>query len=369
MISVANSSSLNSKSFINGYDFESLSVSIKPKSAPISIRQSKSIFNQESFPRLKIEFADFDYKFDFEIIDIKGEISESEIILYLKLDDNILKAILSGNRKANEGLYINNFGFKVQAQGETPISVFLLKTLWIMLGLSKQIKISIPVFNQKATISYETNLNEISELLQIRQLAYRLMVIEKAFKIKLPFPRFIDGIEVENIAFCYHSAIDRKFKWFCPPAIVPWFATSMYLSLLPDKNVPFSMQYGPEPFEKTIFGYSINLGLQLAKIEAYVIDNFDEVKKKLSKLDESEVLVQAHSKSGVMQIESITTPTLPKNAFSKDTQKLVDLDKVFDSKYFDKYLNSFSNAFENLTEEQSQAITERPTLEDNAFNF
>ncbi len=370
MITVSNTSLLDTVPFVNGTVFKSSS--IFNQSQPIIIPRpikSKLIKKQKVSPRFEIEFPDFDYKFNFEIIDINVKLSASEIVFYLKFDDNIIKAVLSGKRKVGEGLYIDNFGFGVEKQGETPVSAFLLKTLWAMLGLSEQIQIQIPSLNQKATISFDTKISEITDLLEIKRVAYRLMVIEKAFRIRLPFPQFIDSKDIGNIAYCYHSVVDRKFEWLCPPAIIPWFATPMYLSLIPKKNVPFPMQYGPEPFEKEIFGYSINLGLQLAKIEAYVLDNFDEVKKKLSKLDGSEVLAQARSKRGVMQIESITTPMLPKNAFSPEIQKLIDLeDKLIDAT-FKKHINSFSNAFEGLSDEQIEVLTERPTLEEEAFNF
>ncbi len=369
MITVSQNPTLNKPLFINDAEFKSLSISHQSKPIAISLRKAKSINKQQILPRCEIEFFDFGSKFIFEIIEIEGEMPSDNIALYLKFNANILKIILSGDWDDNEGLFVKNFGFDVVQQGETPISAFLLKTFWAMLGLSAKLKIKIPVLNQEAIMSFDTNLNEISELLQTRQIAYRLMVIEKTFSINLPFPNFIDSKEIENIAYCYHSVIDRKFEWICASTIIPWRASQEYLSLLPEKNIPFQMQYGPESFHKEIFGYSIDLGLQLAKIEEYVLDDFDDVNEKLSRLDASEVLVKAHSKNGLMQIESITTQTLPKNAFSKDIQKLIDLEEKFDSMYFDKYLNSFSNAFENLTDDQIQAVTERPTLEDNAFNF
>jgi hypothetical protein len=369
MITVAKTSTSNLTPLVNGYDLKSLSVFHQSKPVAISLRKSKSVQKQKVLPRFEIEFFEFNHKFSFEIIEIEGELPSSEIVLYLKFDNNVIRVVLSGKWKDDEGLYINNFGLGIEKTGETPVSAFLLKTLWVMLGLSTKVKIQIPTFNQEATMSFDTSLNTISDLLQTRQIAYRLMIIEKAFGVKLPFPQFIDGKDIENIAYCYHSVVDKKFEWFCQSAITPWVASQTYFSLLPEKNVPFPIQYGYEPIEKEIFGYQIDLGLQTGKIEEAVLDNFEEVKKELSKLDGSQVLAQVRSKSGIVQIESITTPHLPEKVFSKDIQQLIDLEDKFDSMYFDKYLNSFSNAFEGLTDEQVQAITERPTLEEEAFNF
>ena len=369
MITVSRNSTPNKQPFINGAEFKSLSISHKSKPIAISLRKAKSIQKQQTTPHFEIEFFDFGCKFSFEIVEIEGELPTNEMVLYLRFDKNFIRVILSGDWRDNEGLYVNNFDFGVEKQGETPTSAFLLKTLWVMLGLSAKVRIKIPVLSQEATMSFDTNLNKISELLQTKQIAYRLMAIEKTFRIKLPFPQFIDGKDVENIAYCYHSIVDRKFEWHCQPAKTPWIASHTYLSLLPKRKIPFPIQYGNESIEKEIFGYRIDLGLQHGKIEEAILDNFDEVKTKLSKLDGSEVLAQIRSKNGLILIESVTTPTLSNKAFSRELQKLIDLDSKFDSMFFDKYLNSLSNAFEGLTSEQIQAVTERPDLEEQAFNF
>lgn len=369
MISVSQHSALNRPPFINGAEFRSLSISYQSKPVAISFQRTKSFREQKTPPQCEIKFLDFDSKFTFNIVEIENELPDNQLSLYLGFDDNIFKVNLSGEWRDNEGLFVNNYSFDVIRQGETPKSVFLLKTFWAMLGLSAKLKIKIPILNQEATMSFDSNLNAISEQLQTRQIAYRLMVIEKTFKVKLPVPEFIQGEDVENIAYCYNSVINRKFKWFCPPAKVTWYATAEYFSLLPQKNLSFPVQYGPEPLEKKIFNYNINLGLQIARIEDYILDNFDEVKEELSKLDGREVWVQSRSKNGVMEIQALTTPNLPENAFNQDIQKLIDLEEKLDSKFFDKYTNSFSNAFDGLTNEQIEAITEQPNLDEEAFNF
>lgn len=369
MITDANPSISNTMSSKNGYEFKKLSNFSKSNDFVISPTKAKSIENQKISSQFEIEFPEFQYKFRLKIIRIEGELSANEIVFYLKLDENIIKLVLSGDRVKNKGLNINNLGFGDGIQGQTPISIFLLKSFWAMLSLSEEIKINIPDFNQKATISFDINLDKVSELLQIRQMAYRMLVIEKTFGIRLPFPQFIDSKNVMNIAYCYHSIVDRKFEWFYPPTIVSWIASKKYLSLLPKENISFPIQEETESVIINIFDYQIDLRSQTRKIERAVLANFNEVKKELSKLDEREFLAHIRSKNGVIQIESVTTPHLPKNALSKRIQKLIDLEEKLDFLYFDKYLNSFSDAFEELTDKQIQEITERPELEEEAFNF
>lgn len=369
MITVSRNSTLNKQPFINGAEFKSLSISHQSKPIAISLRKAKSIQKQQTPPHFEIEFSDFGCKFSFEIVEFEGQLPSNKIALYLKFNDNILKINLSGDWRNNEGLYVNNFGFSVEKQAETPTSAFLLKTFWAMLGLSAKVEIKIPALNQKATMSFDSSLNEISELLQIRQMSYRLLVIEKTLKVKLPFPTFIDGEDISLIAFYYHAIVKREFDWFFNPKFIFWLASKEYLSLLPNENKPFPVTIPPEFIAKNIFGHELKLGFIKGQIEKAVIDNYEEVKEKLSKLDGNEILVHLRSLNGMIRLISVDVPTLPKNAFSRELQKLIDLDEKFDSMYFDKYLNSFSNAFEGLTDEQIQAITERPDLEEEAFNF
>ena len=342
---------------------------------------SSGVFRKQSVEQIvdtevslcNISFADFDNIFRFEIADVIWDGFSDQIDFKLEYEDKFLVNLkLNGywELEDEQKFQLTDVDWNFEEKVNNPTSAFILNTFLAILCLSNRIKVEIPTIDYYFGVSVPSPLNTISEILQNRQLAYRLMVIEQAFKISLPFPRrFIAGEEIENISYCYHSVVDRMFEWICPRAAIPWIATQEYLSLLPKNNVPFPIQYGPEPFEKEIFGYSINLGLQLAKIKDYILDNFDEVKKKLSKLDGSKVLAQARSKSGLMQVESITTPHLPQNTFNKDIRKLINLDEKFNSIFMDKYFDLAGATLDGLSEEQIEAITQRPTLDEVAFNF
>ncbi len=346
-----------------------------------NVISSPKVFQKKSLKQIadteislcNISLSDFANVFSFEIVNIIGDEFSEQIIFKLEYADKFFVHLkLNGYWELSEEpqFQLTDVGWVFEEKENNPTSAFLIETFKVILCLSDKVKVKMPVINYNFECTIPLSLNGISEILQNRQIAYRLMVIEKALDISLPLPRrMLESEEVGSIAFCYHAIVDRKFEWFCPPAIVSWLASQTYYSLLPEKNVPFPIQYENEPIEKEIFGCRIDLGSFSGKIEDAILDNFEEVKKELAKLDGSEVLAQIRSKSGFIQIESITTPHLPKKAFSKDIQQLIDLEDKFDSMYFDKYLNSFSNAFEGLTDEQFQAITERPTLEEEAFNF
>jgi hypothetical protein len=325
---------------------------------------------------VKFNLKDFNYGFALDLVDFDWE--EFSPIAQLKLkiaDDVFVKLVLTGSWEKHENIeqstfHLNDVGVALENTSEIPLSNFVAATFWAMLGLSKNCSISIESINYNFNLAFDIPISKISDLLQERQIAYRLMVIEKALEIQLPFPRrFRSGEEIGNIAYCYHSIVDRNFEWHFEPTVIPWLATQMYQSILPIKNEPFQMQYGPEPFGKEVFGQPIFLGLQVGKIKNYVIENFDEVKNAVSKLDGKEVLAKVRSKDGVMQIESVTTPELSMTAFSKDIQKLIDLESKLIDAVFEKHVNSYSNAFEGLSDEQIEVLTERPILEEEAFNF
>ena len=355
--------------FIDGAEFKSLSISHQSKPIAISLRKAKSIQKQRTLPCCEIEFCDFSSKFIFEIIEIEGDFPSNELALYLKFDENVLKITLSGNWR-DKGLYLTHYGFSVAKQGETPTAVFLLKTLWAMLGLSSKVKVKIPVLNQEATMYFDNNLNEISDFLQDRQIAYRLMVIEKTLKVSLPLPNgFISGVDIENIAFCYKAIVEREFDWLCNTLTFFPFSTAENADLLPPTNSSFPLTFPTQDEIRVIFGYSLNLKKILIEIDKAIVVNYEEAQQKLLALNGEPVEVIVKSGNGKMRYKAINVPTLSKNAFSREIQKLIDLEEKLDSMYFEKYLNSFSNAFEGLTDEQIQAITERPDLEEEAFNF
>lgn len=367
MISVSLNPTISKKPIADSVDFKSSSVSHKSK--PIAISLRKSVRKQKILPRFEIEFFDFDYKFAFDIVEIEGDLSSGEIVLYLKFSGNIIQITLSGEWCDNEGLHINDYGFGIEKSGKTPIDVFLINTLWAMLNLSAKVKINIPDFKQEATMSFDMNVNEISEFLQTGQIAYRLMVIEKTFKIKLPFPKFVDGKEVENIAFCYHAVVEREFDWLCNNLTFFPLSTNEYADLLPPTNSSFPLTFPTQDENRYIFGHLLNLKQLIVEVAQAIVVNYEEARQKMLALSGESVEVIIKSVTGKMRYKTINTPTLPKNAFSREIQKLIDLEEQLDSVCFEKYLDSFSNAFEDLTDEQVQAVTERPILEEEAFNF
>jgi hypothetical protein len=287
---------------------------------PNFIQHSKSVSKKAVKNVVKIEFADFDYKFKAEIVNQRIYLTKIE--QKLKIAEGIFLHIELKGKQAKQPekrFYIDNVSSRLEIKHQSPKSNFIAFSFAAMEGLSK---INFPWINNGIG-SFPKTIKTISTLLQNRQLSYRLMVLEKALKISISIPnREIDRAEIDNISYCYHSIVDRKFEF----------------------NADSKHRVGEtetEPIVGCIFGSKIDLGIQKVSI----------------------------IKRGVEEVESITTPTLPKNAFSRDVQALIDLDGKLDSMVMDKYFDLAGATLDGLTEEQIKAITERPRLDEEAFNF
>lgn len=321
----------------------------------------------------KVGFSDFDYKFKLGITDLESSLDSNEIIFYLSLDNQLtFRLVLEGywTQDKEPQFQHKSSNWNLHQKQETPVSNFLLSTFWAMMNLSENVKINLPDVNYSFTSSYNLPLNEINQILQERQIAYRLLVIENALGISLPFPNgFISGEDIESIAFCYHAIVDREFDWFANPTIIPWESSKESFSWLPEKNEPTPITFKPSPVIKYIFGVGINLGVLAAKLDNAVIENYDEVKENLSKLNGRIVEVKLRSISGVSRMIALQVPSLPPNPWTPELQKLIDLDSQLDSISLERFFNLAFATLEGLTEEQKKAITKRPELDEEAFNF
>lgn len=316
-------------------------------------------------------FSDFNNVLEFEIEDIEWNDFSDRIIFQLNYRNKLrFKLKLDGfwELQNERNFKPNSFEVIIDVGREVPISAFIIYTLETMLFLSSGIKIDFPHFNYWIKGSFQQPLNRVSETLQIRQLAYRLMGIEKALNINLPLPlRAIIPKERQNIAFCYYAIVDKRFDWPSYQATIPRIASKVSLAWLPESNIPNPFTFQPEFFVKDIFGILVNLGLMTATIEQAVIDNYYVANEKLSKLDGSVVDVKLRSLNGVSKMISVNVPELPAKAWDNETQQFIDLGEKFDSIFLERYFNLAAATLEGLTEEQKKSITERPTLDEEAF--
>lgn len=317
-------------------------------------------------------FSDFENIFRLEITDIVWDEFSDEIIFKLEYPDIFFVYLkLNGywELEKEQRFQLTDVDWSFQEKTNNPRSAFVLNTFIASLCLSEKVKVEIPTINYHFGVSVPTSLKNISDILQNRQLAFRLMVIEKAFRVSLPFPqKFISGEEVENIAFCYHAIVDRKFDW--ARSSLTFFPANEEenLKYLPSKNNSYHLTFPTINEIKVIFNHQLSLGQFLIDIEEAVIENYEEVKKAFSRLDGHPVKVVVKSLNGKVTYTALNAPKLSKKAWKPNLQMLIDLNEKFNFLFLEKYFKLAASTLEGLSEEQKESITERPKLSIKGFD-
>ena len=342
----------------------------------LSEKSKASFVVPETLPRnafVEFNLTNFNQKLKLEIIEIDWSLNTSTIIFRLKVFDAVfVTLILQGEWKGQKELsfYLNEVGINLENKSEIPISNFVAVSFWAMIGLSNKCSISIQSLDYKFSLSFDIPFDKISDLLQERELAYRLMVIEKALNTQLPFPNNgISGDDVENIAFCYHTIAEGKFDWLCKDLTFFPPATNEFKDLLPKSDIPFFLKFPTLNEQRVIFGNQLNLGQFHIVIEKARVTNYNQAKESLLKLDGNPIEIVIKPITGTVKYISFNKPISRVALFNQDIQMLIDLESKLIDAVFEKQVNSFSNAFEGLSNEQIEVLTERPILEEEAFNF
>ena len=319
-----------------------------------------------------ISFSDFTDTFRFEIVDIVGDEFSGQIVFKLEYADKFLVHLkLNGYWDSNgeSNFQLNDLNWVFEEKENSPTSAFLLETFKAILCLSNKVKVEIPSIDYSFGVSVPLPLNKISEILQNRQFAYRLMAIEKAFQTSLPFPkRFIAGEEVENIAFCYHAVVDRQFEWVCNSFTVFPPSAKENLKYLPENNTSYHLAFPTLNEIKVIFNHELLLGQFMIDIEKASIENYEEVKEKFAKFDGQPVEMVIKPLNGKIKYTSLNVPVLSSKAWKVEIQKLIDLDEEFNSAFLERYFKIATSTLEGLSEEQKESITERPKLSIKGFD-
>lgn len=319
-----------------------------------------------------ISFSDFAHIFRFEVADVIGDEFSEQIVFKLESADGFFVEMkLNGfwELEKEPKFQLSDVVWSFEEKENKPTSVFVLETFLAILCLSDEVKVKIPVIDYSFEVSVSRPLNVISGILQSRELAYKLMAIEKAFHTFLPLPlRTITGEEVESIAFCYHAIVDRQFEWVCESFTILPAAIEENLKYLPAENISYHLTFPTLNEIRIIFNRQLFLGQFLIDIEKAVIENYEEVKAKFAELKGQPVKMVIKSLNGKIKYTSLNAPNLPKKAWKTEVQKLIDLDEKLNSVFLERYFKLATSSLEGLSEEQKESITERPKLSINGFD-
>jgi hypothetical protein len=135
---------------------------------------------------------------------------------------------------------------------------FVASTLNALFVLAREVRLQIVEIGLDLRLRFELSLLEISQLLQRRQTAYQVFVIERATGCEFELPPRFSGDDIEAISFVYKAIVDRSFRHI--------FLASVQV-LVPASEegraslgaLSKSVKLGPEPLSKVLLGKSIDL--------------------------------------------------------------------------------------------------------------
>jgi len=257
---------------------------------------------------------------------------------------------------------------KIEPASARARAEFVATTFMAMLGLAEEVQLQIPEISLGLRLKFDMPLPEISRMLQRRQLAYRLMVIERATGIKFILPSRFSGDEVETIAFIYQAIVERSFAWPVETIQVSIPATQEWLARLAADDHPTDYGFGPEPATRTLLGQSIKLGHETVIIRDGIIEHAETVRRELACGDGHLVEVVIRSLSGQAIYQLPGAPRLPGAPWDSEIQSLIDLESQFDSRLAERYHALAAATLADLTEEERLEVTVRPELDEDVFS-
>lgn len=318
---------------------------------------------------LQIDVPDFACSLAFQLTDLISEMESGKVILRAAIDsDSSLILTFTGDLFSKEDKFqINQVGLNIETETKLARSDFIITSLRAMFSLAAHIYLRIPELQLDLGLKFDEPLLAISQMLRRRQIAYRIMVIERATGYRFQLPLDISGEEVKDIFLIYHAIVERSFNWPIDsitvffPALEEWHQRLIVSSQLN------SFSLGPDPITRILFSKEIFLGEGTVTVEDKSVENFDEVLQELADNDGHTVPITIRSLTGRGRYDLPEAPCLPTMPWDEKIQGLVDLEEQLDEALVARYHALAASTLEGLTEEEKIAITARPELDEQAF--
>jgi len=243
------------------------------------------------------------------------------------------------------------------------LDVFVTYTLFALLGLSRKVdlRLHVPGIEPIISLRFETPLLAISKYLQSRQIAYKVMVIERAAHQQFTFPTTRSAVEVATISFIYEAIAKRSFLWpdNYDGRMIPLPATPEGLNELRALKQTRDLTFGPLPLTKTLFGETLFLGVGTATVLDAAIEVDDEAKGAMERGDGRDVQVRVRSMSGRMRYHLPDAPRISDEQWDRNTKALIDIEAQLDAALVERYNTLAAATLAGLTEDEKARVTAR----------
>jgi len=339
---------------------------VLPAAAQVVSRQP----TRKSLKRsLGIAIQDFNLKLSTVITDVSRQIEGRDVTGYT-IEADVYKDVdvivnLIGKLVEEDDFKIEEVSLNTSFSNETAESDFIASTWLAAVALSKEVFLRIPDIELGLSLSFQSSTLEISRMLQRRQFAYRIMVIERATGYKFNLPSEISAEDVESVAFVYQSVINRSFVFPFGSVTYPNVpATQENMEQFTElSTTPFIVFADSKPIKKTILGKDISLGEGSFVIQHAAIDDWKKVREELSCADDHPVEIVIRSLSGQAKYDLPLAPKLPSTAWTPFVQTLIDLDAELDERLVERYNQLAAATLSNFSDEEKQIAIERNGLE------
>jgi hypothetical protein len=316
---------------------------------------------------LQISVPDFQLCLDFPLKHFKQEMGSGKITAAATVDEDLsLVLALTGKLIEGEATFRSEkTSLEIEITTDHAQAYFVASTLWAMFGLAKQVHIQTP--GGRLDFPVVLSLSEISLMLRCRQIAYWLMVIERATGKEFSVPPNVSDAEREEIAFVYRAIIDRSFVWAIETVQVTISATSEGFAQLPLADHPVRHQLDLGLVHKNLLGQSLTLGNGTMVIEDMIVQNIEEVRREAALGDGHPVKMMVRSLTGQARFDLLEAPRLLDEPWDERIQQLVNLESQLDACLAERYHALAAATLAGLTEEEKKEITARPELDGSAF--
>jgi hypothetical protein len=312
---------------------------------------------------MEISFPDFARSFRFELTDFDdSEIESGRVFVRAAIDPTATMVLTLLGVSDNEGFHTRQFSFGFESVEKTAESDFRLSTLRATLSLANKTRLVAPGLGLDHWFRLNENLRDISEMLKLRQTMFRLMVIERATGGRFKVPAFIQGEDMEAIAFLYHSIVERSFGWpFEGTLTVSYEASKDLADNLETVNDSPDFSY-PLSQHKLLFGMEVSLGLVGITIINKDIENLEEILRELRMDDGHTVAVKVRSRIGLAHYNVRDAPRLPAKVWNDDLRMLIDMEFQLDAALVKRYDDLAAASLAGLNEDEKAQITMRSTI-------
>jgi hypothetical protein len=256
----------------------------------------------------------------------------------------------------------------IRPTGRSAHAEFVASTIIALLGLSGRGTVTIALGKRlfrwgKSNLALKTK----SRILQWRDLAYKLLVIERAVRANFELPDGYSGIEIQKINFLCQAIIRRSFIWPLNRYPLRLKATPEDLRKIKGRGSQAPMKFMRPQVSETLFGREIYVGDMSVLIRRPAVLNLNQLLKELATADGHDVLGWVTPLDGTAKIGTTQAPQLPADVWSKDERSLIALDSFLTSALGSEYNSLAAATLEGLSDEEKAEITTRPEIDTSSF--